>query len=126
MEGGNDLTTNRKRGAQPGNKNALKHGFYAQSFAPLELEDLKNLSDGLIDEISLLRVCTRRLFEISSKEVLDLEDMSMTLNSLGSAAVRLSHLLRIHKVLTGKDPELAAIFSDALSQVVKELGIKDG
>ena len=33
----------RPRGAQPGNTNALKHGFYAQRFSQLELaNDVNN------------------------------------------------------------------------------------
>ena len=30
----------RKRGAQPGNTNALKHGFYARAYRSGELNDL--------------------------------------------------------------------------------------
>ncbi len=40
--------TNRKRGGQPGNKNALKHGFYSQENIQIrkDLEEMnKTLSD---------------------------------------------------------------------------------
>ena len=54
-----NITTNvnpkRKRGGQPCNTNALKHGFYSHRFNNLELADLGTaLSDGLTDEIALL------------------------------------------------------------------------
>jgi hypothetical protein len=42
----------RSRGAQPGNTNALKHGFYSKRFSQLELTDLETaLGDGLGDEV---------------------------------------------------------------------------
>jgi len=53
----------RPRGAQPGNTNALKHGFYAKHFNQLELSDLETaLSGGLDNEIEMLRVAQRRTF----------------------------------------------------------------
>jgi hypothetical protein len=52
----------RKPGGQPGNQNALKHGFYSRYFSPLEVEELQVSSiDGLNHEVVLLRVMIRRL-----------------------------------------------------------------
>ena len=39
----------RKQGAQPGNLNAFKHGFYSKLFEPLDREDIENLRKILID-----------------------------------------------------------------------------
>jgi hypothetical protein len=33
----------RKRGGQPGNGNALRHGFYSRRFTRQEVEDLENV-----------------------------------------------------------------------------------
>jgi len=54
----------RKRGGQPGNTNALKHGFYAQSFNQRELEIFSGLSlEDFQGEIDLTRVSNRRILE---------------------------------------------------------------
>jgi hypothetical protein len=57
----------RRRGGQPGNTNALKHGFYARH---LPLEDTAGLDDlpldTLADEITLLRILIRRVAEKSA------------------------------------------------------------
>ncbi len=46
----------RKRGGQPGNRNALKHGLYSRFFLPDEKKSLENESLGkLDDEIELLQ-----------------------------------------------------------------------
>lgn len=53
------------RGAPLGNRNALKHGFYSRQYRPYELEDLNQHSFiGLNDEISMLRVCIRRMMSL--------------------------------------------------------------
>jgi len=54
----------RSRGGQPGNANAVKHGFYSRKFRDLESQDLETaLRDGLGDEIALMRVMIRRVFD---------------------------------------------------------------
>ena len=53
-----DEKPKRKRGAQPGNQNARKHGFYSKHFTPDQTNQLE-ASDDLKDlgpEINLLRV----------------------------------------------------------------------
>ena len=51
----------KKRGGQPGNTNAIKHGFYSKNFSLAERRGLK-VTEGVVlgDEISLLRVLIRR------------------------------------------------------------------
>jgi hypothetical protein len=54
----------RKRGAQPGNNNALKHGFYSRSYQQREKELLAQLSPtALQGEIDLNRVSNRHILE---------------------------------------------------------------
>ena len=46
-----------RRGAPPGNKNALKHGFYSRDFPRTDLQNLAAVdSKGLSDEITLVRL----------------------------------------------------------------------
>jgi len=54
----------RKRGAQPNNKNAFKHGFYSQHFKQVEKRALESVSaSDLSPEIELLRVNIDRLMQ---------------------------------------------------------------
>jgi len=60
-------SSSRTRGAQPRNLNALKHGFYSRQFQSGEITDLETcLASGLQDEISMLRVITRRVFSLAN------------------------------------------------------------
>ena len=69
------LNIKRKSGGQPGNLNAFKHGFYSRRFRALELSDLSEvLTDNLDDEIALLRVIIRRVFEMADREAETLAD----------------------------------------------------
>ena len=55
---------NKKRGGQPGNTNALKHGFYTKQFSITERRGLQEIEGVVLsDEIGLLRVLIRRFAE---------------------------------------------------------------
>jgi len=64
---------NRKRGAQPKNRNALKHGFYSEALTPDARKILKRAeridSRELQHEIDLMRTAMFRLTEIDPKNV---------------------------------------------------------
>jgi len=114
----------RKVGAQPGNFNALKHGFYSQRFSPLELHDLNiAMVDGLDDEIALLRVTIRRVFDLATKEGEDTETWFKALATLGLASTRLADLVRTQKLIKGNSSSVASALSQALGEVCDELGI---
>ena len=115
----------RRRGAQPGNRNALKHGFYGRYFENLEAGDLDAVqADGLQDEIAMMRIVTRRVLKYSQR-IENIEDAITVLGALGIASKRLANLLKTQKIL-GEDRsgDAAAAISQALSEVVKELGIQ--
>lgn len=112
--------TPRKRGGQPGNKNAMSHGVYAKSLhTEPDLRDL--MSAGLEHEIGMLRARIRRVLELGT----DLEDLDATtahLDALGNASVRLATLLRTQRLLTpAQSNDVAKVIGDALSAVVKEM-----
>jgi len=50
--------------APKGNHNALKHGFYSRAFRQVDLNDLESIEEGLKSEIAMMRVATRRVFEV--------------------------------------------------------------
>ena len=118
----------RRTGGQPGNWNGFKHGFYSKRYYPLELKDLSTvLGEGLFDEIALLRVIMRRVFELANDhEKQDLNTWSASLNTLGAAATRLAGLLRTQNILTGEDSNtLVSVLSQSIGAVSHGLGVID-
>jgi hypothetical protein len=126
---------NRKRGAQPGNLNALKHGFYSRSFKDIENSDLEAmLAQDLESEIAMLRVVVRRAFELSTapdppqsplkggKEAgQELDRAIHVMNSLGMASIRLGSLLKVQAMLGKREGDIGATISEALKEVAREL-----
>lgn len=55
----------RHRGGQPGNKNAVKHGFYARELTPAQMEALEEArqSTYLAGEMDILRIKINALFD---------------------------------------------------------------
>jgi hypothetical protein len=120
------ITGKRKRGGQPGNTNALKHGFYSHRFNNLELADLGTaLSDGLTDEIALLRVIIRRVFEYADTDAQSLDTWSQALNTLGAASTRLAGLLRTQQLIAGDNGDVISVLSQAIGEVAHDLGLSD-
>lgn len=118
----------RKRpGAPEGNWNAFKHGFYSKLFRPLELSDLDTaLGDGLEDEIALLRVIIRRVFEYADEDDKQtLDQWSRTLNTLGAASTRLAALIRTQQVVSGGGSSVLDLLSEAIGGISHELGLGD-
>jgi hypothetical protein len=111
----------RKRGAQPGNLNAFKHGFYSKLFEPLDREDIENLlSMDLEEEIVMLRKATQHTFGLAY-QVDDIDQAIKVLGALGLASIRTSRLLKSQKEIGNGDQALAEI-RDAIKEVLKERG----
>jgi hypothetical protein len=110
----------RKRGGQPGNTNAFKHGFYTKNFSLAErrgLQTTKNLVLG--DEIALLRVLIRRF----SDQILASQGSAPTesahyLAIIGEAMLRLASLLRTDHALGGA---ASSTFFQQLNLVLAEM-----
>jgi len=121
-----DPIAKRKSGAQTGNTNALKHGYYSHRFNQLELSDLDIvLSEGLTDEIALLRVIIRRVFEYADSAAQDLNTWSNALNTLGAASTRLAGLLRTQQLIAGTGADVVSVLSQAIGEVAHDLGLSD-
>jgi hypothetical protein len=119
------MSNSTRRGAQPGNLNALKNGFYSRQFRELENTDLGRVSDGLKDEIRMLRVLIRRMFDLASSDDGDLEQMAGCLNALGMASTRLANLLRTDQKLSVDASEFAGNLSQALAETINSLSKPD-
>ena len=115
----------RSRGGQPGNANAVKHGFYSRKFRDLESQDLETaLREGLGDEIALMRVTIRRVFDFANDNAGDLDSWTGTLSALGAASTRLAGMLRTQKLLGASDSDALSALSQALGEVTREFGCK--
>ena len=113
----------RRRGGQPGNLNAVKHGYYSRQFHQDEIQDLESGTwGGVLDEIAMLKVAIRRLFE-QVEESPDPDACRKSLGALGLAAVRLARLVELQKSL-GNGDELMLALSQALVEINMEMGWK--
>ena len=110
----------RKRGGQPGNLNALKHGFYSKHFLKgevLEVEEAGNLQE----EIKMMRVVIRRLLKIA-RACKDIGELANVLNTLGLASTRVAGLMRTQKFLGGNRDRFDELMDRARRQVLEENG----
>ena len=118
------IKAKRQRGGQPGNLNALKHGFYAKTFKKTETDDIECMDgQGLENEIDMMRIITRRFLELAQKAN-TMQESATVLNTLGMASVRLASLLRVQNLLKGDmKAKVMDDLEEALREVAKELGI---
>lgn len=118
-----------RRGGQPGNKNALKHGFYASAFRPEDLIRLEGLDMRDLDQVmSLLRVLIRRCLP----PVLDADGARLSFTER-QRAVRvivlavscLEKLQRTKRLVFGEPSRLQRAVDEAAKQVYEELMQED-
>jgi hypothetical protein len=126
--------TIRKRGGQPGNKNALSHGFYSKYFKP---EETKRLYDqettDLSAEINLLRVSIDRLANQISYDPIKRTDSNGTsfrdshylnqLNTLALMAQSISTLVRTIHLIKGRSGTVHDSILQALEELRLEMGL---
>lgn len=110
----------RRRGGQPGNTNAVKHGLYSSRFFPEEIEALGEMQDGVKDEIELVRVTTARILRYVEQKtiegeivVMDPEDYVAILNLIAKNSATVARLMQVDKAL--KDAQNAGIGAQLLA-----------
>lgn len=93
----------KRRGGQPGNQNAVKHGLYSPRFSPDEVESLTGMREGLVEEIDLMRVQIARLLDYSQelklKEDVPIQDMVAVMNLYAKNAATVARLMQVNKAL---------------------------
>lgn len=120
----NRKTPKRKPGAQPGNKNALKHGFYSRKFSRDESERLDSQeATDVIAEINLLRVYVDRIAEHITIKDKPTEDDLKTLNTLALMTQAISTLTRTHYLVRGKESTVHDAILAALEEIRLEMGL---
>ena len=108
----------RKRGGQPGNLNALKHGRYSRRVREPGAEaDLE-------EEIILLSTLVRRISEMAEGPDVDLPTMLKALNVIGASIDRLARLRQVQKEFGEASINGEAAIIQAIREVAKELGIQ--
>ena len=114
----------KKPGGQPGNTNALKHGFYSKNFSLAERRGLQ-AAEGLVlgDEIGLLRVLIRRFVEqIQANQGVSLNESVQHLAVISEAMSRLASLLRTDHMLGGSETDTFMMsLNRAMTSVLEEL-----
>lgn len=110
----------RRRGAPLGNSNALRHGFYSRQFKRFVQRDLDGHEfEGLTDEITMLRVVLRQIFEdvsLAKDPLSRLEAFRVV--SLGCSS--LSRLVRTQHIISPEGSDLDAALSEAIHIVRDE------
>ena len=109
-------STTRKRGGQPGNRNAIKHGAYSTYFKRSEITTLdQSRQNGMQDEIDMLRVLMRRVVARLDPEA-TLEETVDALRALSVAVVGLNRLFRT-QLMVAPSSGLADFLRDALEDI---------
>jgi hypothetical protein len=88
----------KKRGGQPSNRNAYKHGFYSKYFSAFESKALSDLPvTDVSNELGLMRVQVDRFMQVytASLEGLDFEERLAALRAVTLAVGRIASLERI-------------------------------
>ena len=96
----------KKRGAQPGNKNALYHGYYSAAFKAQEVHFLDKMSiTDLSAEIELIRVMNSRYLESlqAGSQPPDPEAQLSALRAVSLSAHAISSLLRLQTLAAAGD-----------------------
>ena len=89
----------RHRGGQPGNINALKHGFYTRRFNPSDLAGVESTDyNGLFEEIAIIRLYARRLIELDDESA-DISQVANILRILCLASLTITRLVKTSQFL---------------------------
>ena len=112
----------RKRGGQPGNTNALKHGFYSRAFRSVDIDDLDTLELKLEDEIAAARVAGRRMLELSDEMTEPMQSIR-ALAAFSTHLIHIASLMRTHGILTGGSNTTSEAITNAIQTVAREFKI---
>jgi hypothetical protein len=109
----------RRRGGQEGNKNALKHGYYAKVFTKEEKHDycLAGSVEGIDQEIALIRHVIKSVANEKDKD---------SLSILVRATNALNRLLRTRHKLTDKSDNIREAIAHVVEDFLIPMGVNIG
>lgn len=117
----------KRRGGQPGNQNAVKHGLYSKRFSPEEIENLSGMREGLTDEIEVARVALSRILDYMQEiepQNMDIQDYVALQNLVAKHTATISRLMQVDKALTdaqnvGLGAQLLAALEDVNASLME-------
>ena len=118
----------KRRGGQPGNQNAVKHGLYSKRFSPEEVEGLAGMEIGLTEEIEVNRVILSRILKYIGEidpQAMEIEDYVALMNLVSKNTATTSRLMQVHKALTdaqnvGLGAQLLAALEDVNATLMEK------
>jgi hypothetical protein len=121
----------RKRGAQPGNRNNYKHGFYAKNFSSDEQKNLNHKPD-LESELKAARVITNRVLARITRNglgpkdegIIDKKTMRM-INDLFHLFTSIAALARNHQLASSQYKPVETTILQALHDINEQEGWKN-
>jgi len=117
------LSSSHRRGGQPGNINALKHGFYTRRICKNHLSGLESTNNsGLADEIALIRIFTRRLVETTDPSA-DLYELADILRSICLASSTITRIIKAQAFLVKDSTGFREEVEEAIRRVRINLGL---
>lgn len=117
----------KRRGGQPGNQNAVKHGLYSKRFSPEEIENLSGMREGLTDEIEVARVALSRILDYMQEiepRNMNIQDYVALQNLVAKHTATISRLMQVDKALTdaqnvGLGAQLLAALEDVNASLME-------
>jgi hypothetical protein len=117
------LTPPRRRGGQPGNLNALRHGFYTRRIHKRDLSGVEDTSiKGLAEEIALIRIFTRKLIECGT-DTADLYEIAGILRTICLASGTITRIIKAQSFLVNDPTNFYQDVDEAIRQVRLEMGL---
>ena len=112
----------RRRGGQPGNANALRHGFYSKYFTETELQSLDaNIKGEFHDEIALARIQVGRLAELlTGYKDMPFDDYIAASNALNNYLDRIQRLSRAQHFMYRNQTTLEQALEELANLPVEE------
>ena len=110
--------------APKGNRNAVKHGFYASHFTAREKRTLAKKPDGdtgLESEVDMLRVLASRIlgdFDAGGRDYAEPDNVP-TLGAIIACAARINTIIRTEYLITGEDNQAYTAIMEAIEEIEK-------
>ena len=115
----------RRRGAPLGNSNNFKHGFYSRRLKKRDLTGVEATDvSGLVEEIALIRVFTRRLVEAFDPNASFYEHADL-LRALCLASSAITRVIRAQCLIAAAGPDQDDLITKAIRELTEKLHLDD-
>ena len=118
----------KKSYGQPGNQNALIHGFFAKGFlgqalSKLDSQEIQMIAAaGMENEIAALRILMRRAFSLAG-QTQDIRVAIRVLDMFGMTSCRIARLMQDQ--LKFENDSVENVFDQAIAEVTQEMGLAE-